>query len=256
MEQADLLKRDLSAAEERRERYIQDAVDAECEASRISDELSAYVPAATPAIEDMPGYSDKLGELQGAIIAAKTQIQDILSETSSIRGEIGKKIQALRVEVDQLDKELGKAGTLEFAKARETALRQEAQRASEEMEAIDRQLFLCEEFARFKVQFIESGINQKFGLARFRLFREQVNGGLDDCCEVMYDGVPYSSLNNGMRINIGVDVIRTISEHYGIRVPLVVDNAESVTRLLDAGTQVIRLVVSDTDRELRCEYGA
>ena len=256
VEQADLLKRDLSAAEERRERYIQDAVDAECEASRISDELSAYVPAATPAIEDMPGYSDKLGELQGAIIAAKTQIQDILSETSSIRGEIGKKIQALRVEVDQLDKELGKAGTLEFAKARETALRQEAQRASEEMEAIDRQLFLCEEFARFKVQFIESGINQKFGLARFRLFREQVNGGLDDCCEVMYDGVPYSSLNNGMRINIGVDVIRTISEHYGIRVPLVVDNAESVTRLLDAGTQVIRLVVSDTDQELRCEYGA
>lgn len=124
------------------------------------------------------------------------------------------------------------------------------------MEAIDRQLFLCEEFARFKVQFIESGINQKFGLARFRLFREQVNGGLDDCCEVMYDGVPYSSLNNGMRINIGVDVIRTISEHYGIRVPLVVDNAESVTRLLDAGTQVIRLVVSDTDQELRCEYGA
>ena len=105
-------------------------------------------------------------------------------------------------------------------------------------------------------QFIESGINQKFGLARFRLFREQVNGGLDDCCEVMYDGVPYSSLNNGMRINIGVDVIRTISEHYGIRVPLVVDNAESVTRLLDAGTQVIRLVVRESDQELRCEYGA
>lgn len=256
VEQADLLKRDLGAAEARRERYIQDAVDAECEASRISDELSAYVPAAAPTIEDMPGYSDKLGELQGAILAAKAEIQDISSETSAIREEIGRKIQALRVEVDQLDRELGKAGTLEFAKARETALRQEAQRAAEEMEAIDRRLFLCEEFARFKVQFIESGINQKFGLARFRLFREQVNGGLDDCCEVMYDGVPYSSLNNGMRINIGVDVIRTISEHYGIRVPLVVDNAESVTRLLDAGTQVIRLVVSESDQELRCEYGA
>lgn len=110
MEQADLLKRDLSAAEERRERYIQDAVDAECEASRISDELSAYVPTAAPAIEDMPGYSDKLGELQGAIIAAKAQIQDILSETSSIREEIGKKIQALRGEVDQLDKELARPG--------------------------------------------------------------------------------------------------------------------------------------------------
>ena len=61
------------------------------------------------------------------------------------------------------------------------------------------------------------------------------------------------SLNNGMRINLGVDVIRTLSEHYGISVPLVVDNAESVTRLAGIDTQVIRLVVSGADQALRVE---
>ena len=90
-------------------------------------------------------------------------------------------------------------------------------------------------------------------LARFRLFQEQVNGGLADCCEPTYEGVPYGSLNNGMRINLGVDVIRTISEHYGLKVPLVVDNAESVTRLAGIDTQVIRLVVSEADQALRVE---
>ena len=57
-----------------------------------------------------------------------------------------------------------------------------------------------------------------------------------------------------MRINIGVDVISTIAEHYGVKVPLVVDNAESVTSLLNIDTQVIRLVVSENDKELRVVY--
>ena len=51
-------------------------------------------------------------------------------------------------------------------------------------------------------------------------------------------------------------MIATLSEHYGIRVPLFVDNAEGVTALLPVDTQVIRLVVSESDQKLRCEYGA
>ena len=70
------------------------------------------------------------------------------------------------------------------------------------------------------------------------------------------DGVPYSSLNSGMRINAGIDVISALSAFYGVRVPLVVDNAETVTALRPLDAQVIRLVVSADDKELRCDYGA
>ena len=51
-----------------------------------------------------------------------------------------------------------------------------------------------------------------------------------------------------------MDVISTIAEHYGVKVPLVVDNAESVTSMLNIDTQVIRLVVSENDKELRVVY--
>ena len=70
----------------------------------------------------------------------------------------------------------------------------------------------------------------------------------------MVDGVPYGSLNNGMKINVGIDIINTLSRHYGVTVPLFVDNAESVTKLEKADAQVIRLVVSAEDKELRCVY--
>ena len=106
---------------------------------------------------------------------------------------------------------------------------------------------------RWKAESIEDNVNGLFSAVTFRLFREQANSGLEERCDVVVNGVPLASLNNGARINAGVDVIRRLAEHYGVRVPLFVDNAESVTRLADAGTQVVRLVVSEKDKVLRME---
>ena len=246
-------KKTLEKTRERREQYIEKAVAAENEAARLTDELAAYVPQEPAPVEDMPGYGDERTRLTAAIQAAEQEVSKLEGESAAIRAEIQGKVAALRWETQEADRELGKAGALEHARKRLEELREEAKETARTLEAIDQQIFLCEEFARHKVQFIEEDVNRKFRLARFKLFQEQVNGGLADCCEPTFEGVPYGSLNNGMRINLGVDVIRTLSEHYGISVPLVVDNAESVTRLAGIDTQVIRLAVSEADRELRVE---
>ena len=111
-----------------------------------------------------------------------------------------------------------------------------------------------EEYSRYKTRFVEDSINGLFRIARFRLFREQANGGVEDRCDVVHDGVPYISVNNGMKINLGIDIINTLSTAYGVKVPLFVDNAESVTQLEHCGSQIIRLVVSEYDKELRVNY--
>ena len=113
--------------------------------------------------------------------------------------------------------------------------------------------FLCEEFVRYKVSFIEDSVNSKFRMAKFKLFDVQVNGALVDCCEATYNGVPYAAVNHGMAVNLGLDIVETLSDYYGVTAPLFIDNAESVTRLLPSDTQVIRLTVSEEDKELRLE---
>jgi hypothetical protein len=90
-------------------------------------------------------------------------------------------------------------------------------------------------------------------MARFKLFNTLVNGGIDPCCETVYDGVPYSNLNNGARLNIGLDIINTLAEHYGFSPPVWLDNAESVTDILPTKGQQIRLIVSAADKKLRVE---
>ena len=96
--------------------------------------------------------------------------------------------------------------------------------------------------------------NQAFAHVRWVMFRPNVtNSGYEACCEATWDGVPYKDLNTGCRINAGLDVINTLAKRAGKTVPIFLDNAESVVKLLPTDAQVIRLVVSDADKTLRVE---
>jgi len=125
---------------------------------------------------------------------------------------------------------------------------------AKEFERLEGELYLTEQFVRAKVSLLEDRINSRFELARFKLFNQLVNGGVEEVCETIYLGVPYSSaLNNSARINIGLDIINTLSEHFQFDAPIWIDNAEAVTQLLQTKGQQIRLYVSEADKVLRIE---
>lgn len=247
-------KASLASAQERRREYIQAAETAETKTEQLRAELAAYRPEEPPTITDLPGHAERLAEADEKVRTLAAEVQALEADTAAIRREISDKTAALQGEVRELDSQLAKESLLAYARQREAGLREDAKRTAAELSEVDRLLDLCEEFARHKVRYVESSVNSRFRRVRWKLYDEQVNGGLADCCEATFSGVPYASVNNGMRINMGLDVIRTLSEYYGLRVPLIVDNAESVTELGDAGTQIIRLVVSEQDKELRIVY--
>lgn len=160
----------------------------------------------------------------------------------------------LRRQIAEKWEVIGKRAALDHARRRISELQQEARNAAECLESIEAALYTVDEYTRYKTRFVEDSINSQFHAAKFRLFREQANGGIEERCDVVFDGVPYMGLNSGAKINVGIDIINTLSRHLGVAVPLFVDNAESVTNLEYAATQVIRLVVSESDKQLRCEY--
>ena len=254
IDRADDAKASIKSAKGRREEYIQAAESAEAKAEQLRAELAAYRPEEPPAITDLPHHRERLAAAEEKVRTLTAEVESMEGETAAIRREISDKVASLQAEVLELDAQLAKEAMLDYARQREESLREDAQKIAAALSEVDRLLDLCEEFARHKVRYVESSINSRFRLVRWKLYAEQVNGGLADCCEATCDGVPYASVNNGMRINMGIDVIHALSGYYGLKVPLVVDNAESVTVLQDSGAQVIRLVVSEADKELRIVY--
>lgn len=118
----------------------------------------------------------------------------------------------------------------------------------------EQMLYLLEEFIRFKLNKVSESINSHFKTVNFKLFEMQLNGGMKDCCECTVNGVPYSTLNSGHRIVAGLDIIQSLSELYGVSVPIFVDNAESLNEfnVPDMDAQLILLSVSE-DKQLKVE---
>lgn len=99
------------------------------------------------------------------------------------------------------------------------------------------------EYRKAKVELIEGQINSKFELIKWKLFDTQLNGGEVEVCEPTVGGVPYADLNTAMKINVGLDIIKTLSRIEGVSLPIFIDNRESVTKTIELHTQVINLIV-------------
>lgn len=229
------------------------------EFTAIGEEISgimAQIGAAeanTVTVIDLADYESKKTQLNHDIAMLQGELADIMTGKGEIKSKLMDKLSSVRSEITKKREILSKEALLEYSQERVKELKEEARRAAEQLDGIESMLFLIDEYSRYKTQFVEESVNGMFRIARFRLFREQANGGLEDRCDVVYDGIPYTNLNNGARINVGIDIINTLSVIYGVRVPLFIDNAESVTALEPSLSQTVRLVVSENDKELRVE---
>ena len=203
---------------------------------------------------DMEGYAERRRELDDRIKVLNGELTDMMLNTSHVRAELQRELSEIKDAIKALMEFISKEALLDYSRQRIEVLRENARAAAACLDAIEQMLYLIDEYTRYKTQFVEDSINGLFRIARFRLFREQANGGVEPRCDVVYDGVPYISINNGAKINVGIDIINTLSRAYGVQVPLFVDNAESVTRLEAADCQIIRLVVSEIDKEVRVNY--
>ncbi|WP_332276997.1 AAA family ATPase [Bacillus pumilus] len=204
--------------------------------------------ASIAPLSDNPMYLAKVEELE----KINNEIQSGEQETSGTVQAINEQIKGKQQEMTLIRNDLSRIDQAQKALNRVEELKDEERKMADEYNEVEQQSFLIEEFIRTKMNLMEERINSKFKYARFKLFEEQVNGGLTETCETLYEGVPYSKgLNNAARINVGLDIINTLNEHYGISAPIFVDNAEAVTELIETDSQLISLVVSKKDKQLR-----
>ena len=254
LEDSKMVKQGIAAAKDRlltAETALKTAQD-ELQKAQIA--LDGYTPPVEITPENLPDYDRRKGAILMLIADAEKRLDRLAGDTAAEKSRLEAEHAELTRRKLESDAVLAKELTLADAKKRIAELQAEQRTAAAEVEQMDRIIAMCEEFTRYRVQAITESVNSKFRLTRWRLFTEQVNGGLADCCEPMdMNGSTFEGTNNAMQINIGMDIIDTLSAHFGRRVPLFVDNAESVTHLQPIGSQVVRLVVSEQDKELRIE---
>lgn len=237
------------------------------EINEVGKKCKTAIDATQKLIEGLVSRNEKLkkqiADSQKAKDDIKTKIETELSqkqeaiqkqiiELQSIKDdEIDYSLEDQRSKIQSLLLDLTQVDKIERQIERYT---ENQKKFAAEHETLEKDLFLLDEFDRLKTEEIEKTVNSKFDLTDWKLFEILQNGNIRDICEPLFNGVPFSSdLNTGARINVGLDCINVLSEHFGIKCPIFVDNAESITNWIGTGSQIIRLRATKKGDKLNYE---
>ena len=195
--------------------------------------FKAYEELEQPDINKDSVYMD----LQAQLFLLESELDD--TDTTNSYKAINKDIDEMKAKRTQLVDELNKHELIETIDER-----------VKELERKQQAMFLMDEFIKAKVDMLEQSINSHFEYARFKMFNVLVNGNIEECCETTYKGVPYRSMNNAARMNVGLDIINALTKYFKVDAPVFIDNAEAVTSFIPCHSQVIQLFVDATFKEL------
>lgn len=221
------------------------------EASQYNDaynvKFKEYEAYSEPNLEDDPVYADLKAQL------FLLEIDDEPGADTEELTKLDEELSSMKSKKAGLETELNKFKLIDDINHRIFELENQQQKLVAEKNALDEASFLMDEFIKAKVNMLEDVINSRFKLARFKMFNVMINGNIEECCETTYKGVPYRSMNNAARINVGLDIINALTSYYKVNAPVFIDNAEAVTEFVPVNSQTIKLIVDESKPQLTVE---
>ena len=218
------------------------------EASQYNDaynvKVKEYEAYSEPNLEDDPVYADLKAQL------FLLEIDDEPGADTEKLTKFDEELSSMKSKIAALETELNKFKLIDDINHRIFELENQQQKLVAEKNALDEASFLMDEFIKAKVNMLEDIINSRFKLARFKMFNVMINGNIEECCETTYKGVPYRSMNNAARINVGLDIINALTSYYKVNAPVFIDNAEAVTEFVPVNSQTIKLIVDESEPQL------
>ena len=218
------------------------------EASQYNDaynvKFKEYEAYSEPNLEDDPVYADLKAQL------FLLEIDDEPGADTEELTKLDEELSSMKSKKAGLETELNKFKLIDDINHRILELENQQQKLVAEKNALDEASFLMDEFIKANVNMLEDVINSRFKLARFKMFNVMLNGNVEECCETTYKGVPYRSMNNAARINVGLDIINALTKYFKVEAPVFIDNAEAVTEFVPVNSQTIKLIVDESEPQL------
>jgi DNA repair protein SbcC/Rad50 len=176
---------------------------------------------------------------------------------SSDYSVINQQITGHQTRLNQINNELHAFTLVANVDSRIDELQKQEDDLAQQLADLEATEYTLEQFTKMKTEQLIAAVNSKFLFVKFKLFDDQINGGEREVCETLINTngswVEWSSANKAGQINSGVDIINALCKHNNISAPVFIDNRESVNELIFSDSQIINLVVTETDDKLRIQ---
>ena len=229
---------------------------------KLNDGFSELVKEKTNKKEELLSLEKQLSELPESIdvtgtdeykaiqsqIAEKEQAMSKMNSADEVRKSLNAELEDLQEQLTEAEKQIALSDNNIKIDERIEELQEEQRITAQKIADVEKMLYLLDEFIKYKLDKISDSINAMFDGVNWKLFSEQINGGIKEVCECTVNGVPFGSLNNGHRIIAGLQIIKALQKLYGAYLPIFTDNAESINsfNIPKMPCQMIKLSVSDS----------
>lgn len=215
----------------------------------IENSASYKTEPTEPNIEPMIEADSTLQGLKAKAANLQTELDKEVSapDTSDLQELKSKHQEAINADKVKLHNR----ETIANSNKRIKELEDEYKTSQDELARLEGIEFTIQQFCKARIEHVESRINGMFKLVRFKMYEQQINGGEIETCEAAVNGVPFSDLNNAMKINAGLDIINAICAANGIIAPIFIDNRESVSDIVSTQSQIVNLIVDANCKTLK-----
>jgi DNA repair protein SbcC/Rad50 len=207
---------------------------------------------ANAGVGPVPEPTTEIIALRNAI--AEFQLPEPKSSDYSV---INQQITGHQTRLNQINNELHAFTLVANVDSRIDELQKQEDDLAQQLADLEATEYTLEQFTKMKTEQLIAAVNSKFLFVKFKLFDDQINGGEREVCETLINTngswVEWSSANKAGQINSGVDIINALCKHNNISAPVFIDNRESVNELIFSDSQIINLVVTETDDKLRIQ---
>ncbi len=110
------------------------------------------------------------------------------------------------------------------------------------MEETEKALLLFSTLAERKSTHLEHAMDDFLFPLRLRLKKPLLDGGSEECCDILCHGIPYCNLSTGQKIKVDLFLAARLAELTGVCLPSFIDNCESLTERPQYPGQFICLI--------------
>ena len=159
-------------------------------------------------------------------------------------------------EVSELSKKLGLKDEYEKQTSVIKSKQEELRESAIQMALLEKQMHQCEEYEREKAAIIKCRLEGMFNYITVVMWSKTKDGNIIDDCRVLdSEGVDFRVTNTASKIRCGIDIALAVQKHFGLQLPLFVDDADLVndSNMPNIDNQLIKLIVTDDDFSIECK---
>jgi len=222
-----------------------------CKQPIPEEELQKVMERAKAAEEEIQGRIIKLENEEKVILESLDKAADKNNEMKLIQEELF----SVEQELKQLRMEYEKALVHNQAVNADTRLLESSSKVIEDTNRqleklcaerynINRTITAVSQYNAIKADLQYESVRRSLKNVSIRLQRlNQATNELRDCFEILYKGREYSQISTSEAIRAGMEISNLINKRTGLKLPMFIDNAESITHYEKPDTQLFEAKV-------------